>query len=224
MLLQPRRQKRLRQAPSRTRGVIIRVLVVVVVLVLVEVLARACVDAVSSRSIDGDLVDTQEVTVQSGDVPMLFNYWILGGLRNGSITLHGISASPMNIDRLKVAADDLRLDRIRLLSADAQVNGSAPYRITMRLSAQNLSGVLHTGVTFRGDHLIAQIDGDNMDVTPRIDGRTIVLSDERNTHEIELPGTEYLPCDPTGTSTSPAGITLSCSSDTLPSYLADAVG
>lgn len=222
MLLKPRRQKRLRQAPSRLRGVIVKIVIVVLMLIVLGVAARGCVDAVSSRAIEGNLVDVGEVTVASGDAPMVFHYWVMGGLQNGSITMHDISTSPMNIDRLKVSAEDLRLDRMKLISAKAKLNGSPPYRITMRLSAKNLSGVLHTSVTFRGNHLIAQIDGDNMDVAPKIQGRTIVLSDERNTHEIELPGTEYLPCDPTGLGTSSSGITVSCESDTLPPYLAEA--
>ncbi len=199
-------------------------MILILVLVVVEVAARACVDAVTARSIEGDLVDTGEVTVAAGDVPMVFHYWILGGLQNGSVTLHDISASPMNIDRLKVSAEDLRFARGQLLSANAKLTGSPPYRITMHLSADNLSGVLHTAVTFRGNHLIAQIDGENIDVAPRLEGRTIVLADERNTHEVELPGTDHLPCDPTGFGTSAGGITVTCDSDELPPYLAAATG
>lgn len=224
MLLQPRRTKRLRQAPSRVRGVLVRIVVVVFVLVVLEVAARGCVNAVTSRAIQSNLVDTGEVTVASGDLPMVFHYWVMGGLQNGSITLHDISASPMNIARLKVTAHDLRFARGSLLSAKAKLKGSPPYRISLRLSAQNLSGVLHTPVTFHGDHLIAQIDGDNIDVRPRIEGRTIVLADERNTHRIDLPGLDYLPCDPSGFSSSPGGITVSCTAEELPPYLAAATG
>lgn len=222
MLLQPRRQKRLRRAPSRLRGILIKVVLVAILLVVVEVAARACVGTVASRSVDRSLIDVRDVNVKNGDVPMVFHYWIMGGLRNGSITLYDISASPMNIHRLDVTASDLRFDRFKLLTAKARLNGSPPYRITMTLSGANLSGVIHSAVTFRGNHLISQIDGDNIDVAPKLEGREIVLSDERNTHRVELPGPEFLPCDPTGMGTSGAGITVTCESDTLPPYLAEA--
>lgn len=223
MLLQPRRQKRLRQAPSRVRGVIVKIVIVAIVLVLVEVAVRGCVDSVSSRAIDGDLVETGDVSVASGDIPAVVNYWILGRLSNGSITLHDISASPMNISRLKVSASDLRFDRAKMLTAKAKLNGSPPYRISMTLSGKNLSGVLDTDVVFRNGRLIAQIDGNNMDVVPTVEGRNIVLEDERTTQTVELPGKRYLPCDPTGVGSSGAGVTVTCESDTLPPYLAEAV-
>lgn len=194
---------------------------VVILLVVLEIAGRGCLDRSMSRAIQSNSMHVRNVTVASGDVPLLYYFGVRGGLSNGSVTMHDIMASPIGVSQLKVSAAKLRFDRKKFVSGEAKITGTPPYHIQIVLSAKNLSDYLHTLVSFQTTVLRATIDGRTMYAKPQVDGRTIVLKDAKQTARIRLPGKEILPCDPTGISVG-NGIALSCDSDTLPKVLADA--
>ncbi len=221
MLLQPSRTKRLRRRTSKLRPVLFKTVGVIAVLVLVELAARGCIGAVVSRSIDGNTVGVSSVNVATGDVPVVYHYWLFGDLRNGSITMHDVVATPVNISTLSVTAEKLEFSRTELITGRAKLTGSPPYRTTVILSPKNLGDHLNSTVHFQTNHLVATIEGHNMNVVPRLDGRKIVLADERYTYDVPLPGKAYLPCEPDSIGVG-NGIAVSCSSDTLPPFVARA--
>ncbi len=221
MLLQPPRTKRLKRKSSRLRPVLFRTIGVLAVIVLIEVGTRGCVDTVTSRAIHSKTVGVGDVNVAAGDVPAAIHYWILGGLQNGSVTMHDIVATPVSIASLQVTSEDLRFSRTALLTGKADLTGSAPYRTTVYLSPKNLGDHLNATVTFQTNHLVATIDGHNMNVVPRLKGRSIVIADERFTYEVPLPGKAYLPCAPDALAIG-NGIAVSCESDALPPFVARA--
>lgn len=218
-LLQPPRTKRLKRTSSRTRGVIFRVLGVIIVIVLVELGARGCVNAVTSRSIESGAANVRKVNVASGDVPAVFHFFILGSLRNGSITMHDIMAAPVNISSLSVTAQNLRFSRGAMIKGRASLKGSPPYRTTVFLSAKNIGDALGTSVTFQSNYLVATIDGHNMNVVPKVKGRKIVIADDKYSYDVPLPGTQYLPCKP-ATFGVGNGVWVSCDSAVLPRFVA----
>lgn len=193
----------------------------IAVLVLIELGARGCIDAVASRSIHDSTLGVRSVNVESGDIPVVYHYWLFGRLQNGSVTMHDIVATPVNIASLKVSAESLELDRTELITGDAKITGSPPYRTTVILSPKNLGDYLNSTVRFQTNHLVSTIEGHNMNVVPKLKGRSIVIADERNTYEVPLPGLAYLPCKP-DTIGIGNGIAVSCSSDTLPRFVANA--
>lgn len=219
--LTPNRTKRLKPPPSRARKTVFRVIGVLVVLVLIELATRGCIDSVASRSIESNTVGVQNVNVASGDIPTVFYYGVLGELRNGSITMHDIVATPVNIASLSVTAEALELSRSALITGKAQVTGSPPYRTTVYLSPKNLGDSLNATVTFQSNHLVATIDTHNMNVVPKLVNRRIVLSDGRYTFSVPLPGLAYLPCKPDTFGVS-NGIWVACNSQKLPPIVAHA--
>lgn len=220
MLLQPSRTKRTKP-PSRIKPILMKTIGVIVLVAVVGVGSRGCINAVTARSIDNNTVGVRKVDVASGDVPAIFNFWVLGGLKNGSITLHDIVATPVNISSLQVTAANLRFSRTKMLSGKARLDGSPPYRTTIFLSPKNLSDSLNATVSFQSNYLVATIDGHNMHVIPKLDGRTIVIEDDRYTYEVPLPGAEYLPCTPDRFGVG-GGVSVSCESAKLPEIVADA--
>lgn len=221
MLLQPPRTKRLKRRKSRLRPLLFKTAGVLALLVVIEVGTRGCVDAVTSRSIHNKTVGVGKVDVASGDVPAVIHFWILGGLQNGSLTMHDIVATPINISALTVSAEDLRFSRTKLLTGKADLTGSAPYRTTVYLSPKNLGDYLNATVHFQSNHLVATIDGHNMNVVPKLDGREIVIADERFTYSVPLPGVAYLPCKPDSIGVG-NGIAVSCEAEALPPFVARA--
>jgi len=221
VLLQPPRTKRLKRRQSRLRPLLFRIAGVIAVLVLIEVGTRGCVDSVTSRSIHSRTVGVGDVDVASGDAPTALRYWVLGGLQNGSVTMHDIVAVPVSISALEVKAEDLRFSRTKLLTGKADLTGSAPYRTTLYLSPKNLGSYLNATVRFQSNHLVATIEGHSMNVVPKLKGRSIVIEDERFTYEVPLPSRAYLPCKPDAMGVG-NGIAVSCQSDVLPPFVAAA--
>ena len=198
-----------------------KVIVAVLVLVLIEFGTRGCVDWGASRSIETNADSVGSVSVASGDVPAAYHYWIMGGLANGSVTLHNINATPMNIARLEVGSSSLEFSRTQLIKGNAQILGKAPYDVTVFLSPANLGDYLNTTVTFQGPYLSAVIDNHPIDAKPELKGRSIVLSDRNHTIRIPLPGRAYLPCQPDRIGVG-NGIAVGCSSPVLPKVLSNA--
>ncbi len=198
-----------------------KVIVAVVALVLIELGTRGCVDWGASRSIETNADSVGSVSVASGDVPAAFHYWIMGGLANGSVTLHDINATPMNIARLDVGSTSLEFSRTQMLKGNARILGKAPYDVTVYLSPANLGDYLNTTVTFHGPYLSGLIGNLSIDAKPELKGRSIVLSDRNHTIRIPLPSRAYLPCQPDGIGVG-NGIVVGCSSPVLPKVLSDA--
>ncbi|MBS1849189.1 MAG: hypothetical protein JST73_13010 [Actinobacteria bacterium] len=220
MLLQPSRTKRIKPK-SKIRPLIFKLFGVIVLLVVIEGGTRACVNGVTSRSIQNNTLGVGHVSVASGAPPAAFYYLILGELRNGSITLDDISAAPVNISSLIVTSQNLRFDRAKLVTGKAKLGGTAPYTTTIYLSPKNLGDYLNATVTFTGTYLTATIDGHNLNVIPKLVGHEIVITDGTYRYTVPLPGKEYLPCKPNGIGIG-NGITMSCSAATPPPIIARA--
>lgn len=221
MLLQPSRTKRLPKRKTRSRALIFRLIGVVALLAVIEFGTRGCINKITSQSIESNTVGVRDVTVASGDPPTVFYYGILGGLRNGSLTLHDVVATPVSMARLEVRSSDLRFSRTKLFTGKARLDGTPPYLTTIYLSPKNLGDYLNATVTFQSENLVATIDGHNMNVVPKLKGREIVIADERFSYEVPLPSTAYLPCKPSGFGIG-NGLWISCESKAPPKIVADA--
>ena len=194
---------------------------IVLLLVVAEILARGCLDYNVSRSIKNETANVRKVTVASGDVPVLFYQGVLGHLSNGTITMHDVVADPISMAQLSVSASKIDLSRGALVSSKAKITGTPPYVVTVILSPDNLRQVINHPVSFHTTYIQTTVNNHTVNAQPQIDGRFIVLKDGTNTLRIPMPGTDYLPCQPTSLGVSGA-ILLSCESSTLPKFLADA--
>ncbi len=210
-----------RKPKSRTRVALVRVLGVVVVLVLIEFGTRGCVDWVGSRSIKTNTVGVRDVSIEAGDAPTAWYYGILGYVSNGSIALHDLTATPVNVAKLTVSADRLNISRWSMMSGKARITGTPPYRVSAYLSPRNLGDYLNATVRFQAGYLSATIEGHNMDVKPKLVARNIVISDGHNSFRVPLPGRDILPCTPENIGVG-YGIVASCESRRLPPVLAKA--
>lgn len=194
---------------------------IILLLVVVEFLARGCLDYNVARSITSKTANVRKVTVASGDVPVLFYQGVLGHISNGSITLHDVAADPINMAELNVSAQKIDLSRGAMVSGKAKITGTPPYLLTVILSKDNLRQVVNQPVSFNTTYVQTSVDNHVVNAQPQVDGRFIVLADGKNTVRIPMPGTDYLPCQPTSVGVNNA-LLLSCVSSTLPKFLADA--
>jgi hypothetical protein len=194
---------------------------VVILLLALEFAGRGCVDYTLSTSMHSNVRQARNVTVASGDVPLLYHYGILGELSNGTVTLHDIVADPISVSELRVSASTLKFDRGKFLSGEAKITGTPPYQVQVVLSAKNLSDELTSRVVFQSKVARVVVDGHTISAMPTLDGRFIVIKDAKKTVRISLPGKDILPCDPTGIGIG-NGVAVACESNTLPKVLADA--
>ncbi len=194
---------------------------IILLLVVVELLARGCLDYNVSRSISNSTENVRKVTVASGDVPVLFYQGVLGHVSNGSITMHDVVADPISMAELTVSAPKIDLSRGAMVSGKAKITGTPPYLLTAILSKDNLRQVINEPVTFNTTYVQTSVDNHVINAQPQVDGRFIVLKDGKYTVRIPMPGTDYLPCQPTSVGVNNA-LQLSCESSTLPKFLADA--
>ncbi len=202
---------------------IFSVIGVILLLVLLELSGRGCSNSLASGSIKSRFDNAGKVTVQSGDAPFLVYELGLGYLKNGSVTVHDVVASPVSISSLSMSAEKLRLSRGSLVGGTAKITGDGPYRIVAVLDAEDVRRSVNAPVRFHNRYVQTSVKGTTIDAKPVIKGDKIVLTDDDGaTVSVPIPGTEYLPCTPTRVDVQNA-LVLRCVSATMPKAFSEAV-
>lgn len=145
-----------------------------------------------------------------------------GKVSKATIEMRDVTVSPLSMKLVKVRVDDLDLGRSAAAGSARKVSGIGSARVTVVLSPRNIGDLLNTNVQLRSGYFNAVVDGTLIDGKVSVSGRQVVVDDgEHPPVKFDMPGKQYLPCTPKGVNVSASGMSLSCTTSTLPSAVAE---
>ncbi len=202
---------------------------VLVLLALVDLGAKSwaqsqLASATKSRSQNVGAVSVRYEGLPDSVSGFPFAWSVLGDGKVGTATieLRDVTVSPLPMSLLRMKVTDLGVGRGAYFGSGRKIKSNGPVRVTVRLTAANLQAYYSGPVQLRPGYIRATVKGVVYDGKASVKGRTIVITDtQRGPTSLPMPGTEYLPCTPTGVGVSPSGVVLSCTSKSLPSYAAN---
>ena len=186
--------------------------VVVAILGVGDFLAKAYVESGVERSIRAEVQGVGGLDASISSFPFVGRVLFAGEVSHARVTLTDVSGRGIPVSALRLQIDGLRFDRNTLLNrSQLRIIGVDSVEFLAVLSRDDLAAVL----------------GPAAAALELVEGTTLAV----NGGQVELPGglriavpsTELLPCDPTAT-VGDQEVVLSCTSDTLPAIVVQAIG
>jgi hypothetical protein len=209
-----------------------RLLVILVVLGLVvaalawlDVRVRIYAEGEARARLAEAIPQAERTDVELVGFPFVGRILSSGSIERLSVTLHGLREGEIEVEHVHLVADDLVLDRTRLLEERVlAVTDVGRVRVRGRVTADMIARAAGVPVTIEDGRASVTVHGQTLEASIALVGRTFMLSVAGVPPVIlPLPAEQYLPCEPELTLVDD-GLELACSTTKLPAAVMDILG
>jgi hypothetical protein len=156
--------------------------------------------------------------------PFVGRILVDGSVQRLSVTLHGLREGDLEVERLQLVADDIVLDRARLLEEHVlAVTDVGRVRVEARIAAAVIARAAGVPVELRDGTARVTVEGRRLEASISIAGPTVMLA-VAGAPPLVVPLPEaYLPCHPELT-IAEDHLIVACSTTELPDAIMEVLG